>query len=70
MLPGMIKPPFAVGNRLIAALDVPDRAAADTFVLRLGGVPSWIKIGLELSSSCSAPRALRSCAITLAPGTR
>ncbi len=39
---------FSVGNRLIAALDVPDGAAADALVARLGGVPSWIKIGLEL----------------------
>ena len=37
-----------VGNRLIAALDVPDRTAADALVARLGGVPSWVKIGLEL----------------------
>lgn len=37
-----------VGNRLIAALDVPDRSAADAFVARLDGVPSWVKIGLEL----------------------
>ena len=39
---------FTPGNRLIAALDVASRAEADTFVARLGGVPSWIKIGLEL----------------------
>lgn len=37
-----------VGNRLIAALDTPTRADADALVERLGGVPSWIKIGLEL----------------------
>lgn len=37
-----------VGNRLIAALDAPTRAEADALVARLGGVPSWIKIGLEL----------------------
>ena len=37
-----------VGNRLIAALDVPDRAEADALVARLDGVPSWVKIGLEL----------------------
>jgi orotidine-5'-phosphate decarboxylase len=37
-----------VGNRLIAALDTPTRGEADAFVERLGGVPSWIKIGLEL----------------------
>jgi orotidine-5'-phosphate decarboxylase len=37
-----------VGNRLIAAIDAPDRAAADAFVGKLGGVPSWLKLGLEL----------------------
>jgi orotidine-5'-phosphate decarboxylase len=39
---------FSVGNRLIAALDAPNRNAADALVERLGGVPSWVKIGLEL----------------------
>jgi orotidine-5'-phosphate decarboxylase len=39
---------FSVGNRLIAALDTPNRAAADTLVGQLDGVPSWVKIGLEL----------------------
>jgi len=39
---------FSVGNRLIAALDTPSRGDADTLVTRLGGVPSWVKIGLEL----------------------
>jgi len=39
---------FSVGNRLIAAIDTPTRDAADTLVTRLAGVPSWIKIGLEL----------------------
>jgi orotidine-5'-phosphate decarboxylase len=39
---------FSIGNRLIAALDVPARADADAFIARLGGVPSWVKIGLEL----------------------
>ena len=39
---------FTVGNRLIAAIDAPDRATADALVARLGGVPSWIKLGLEL----------------------
>jgi orotidine-5'-phosphate decarboxylase len=39
---------FSVGNRLIAALDTPNRADADAFVARLGGVPGWVKIGLEL----------------------
>lgn len=37
-----------LGNRLIAALDAPSRADADALVDRLGGVPSWLKIGLEL----------------------
>nr|HEX4318883.1 orotidine-5'-phosphate decarboxylase [Kofleriaceae bacterium] len=41
-----------VGNRLIAALDVPARADADALVARLGGVPSWLKIGLELFGAC------------------
>jgi orotidine-5'-phosphate decarboxylase len=39
---------FSVGNRLIAALDTPTRDEADALVNRLGGVPSWVKIGLEL----------------------
>jgi orotidine-5'-phosphate decarboxylase len=39
---------FSVGNRLIAALDAPTRDEADALVTRLGGVPSWVKIGLEL----------------------
>lgn len=37
-----------VGNRLIAALDAPSRAEADALVGKLGGVPSWLKLGLEL----------------------
>lgn len=39
---------FSVGNRLIAALDAPTRTDADALVERLGGVPSWVKLGLEL----------------------
>ena len=39
---------FSVGNRLIAALDAPTRREADALVARLGGAPSWVKIGLEL----------------------
>ena len=39
---------LTAGNRLIAALDAPNRADADALVERLGGVPSWVKIGLEL----------------------
>ena len=42
---------FALGNRLIAALDVPTRADADKFVESLRGEPSWVKIGLELFSA-------------------
>jgi orotidine-5'-phosphate decarboxylase len=41
-------PAFSVGNRLIAALDAPTRRDADALIERLGGVPSWIKVGLEL----------------------
>ena len=36
------------GNRLIAALDVPSRGEAEQLIVRLGGVPSWVKVGLEL----------------------
>ena len=39
---------FDPGNRLIAALDVEDRAGADALAARLGGAASWLKIGLEL----------------------
>jgi orotidine-5'-phosphate decarboxylase len=39
---------FDPGNRLIAALDAPNRGEADALVARLAGVPSWCKIGLEL----------------------
>jgi orotidine-5'-phosphate decarboxylase len=39
---------FDPGNRLIAAIDAPGRAEANDFVDRLGGAPSWIKLGLEL----------------------
>jgi orotidine-5'-phosphate decarboxylase len=39
---------FDPGNRLIAALDTPSRSDADALVARLAGVPSWLKIGLEL----------------------
>jgi orotidine-5'-phosphate decarboxylase len=33
---------------LIAALDAPSRSDADKLVEKLDGVPSWVKIGLEL----------------------
>jgi orotidine-5'-phosphate decarboxylase len=36
------------GNRLIAALDAPNRAEADALMVRLSGVPAWVKLGLEL----------------------
>lgn len=36
------------GNRLIAALDVSTKDQADELLAKLGGVPSWVKIGLEL----------------------
>jgi orotidine-5'-phosphate decarboxylase len=39
---------FHAGNRLIAAIDAPDRAEAEALVAKLGGVPSWLKLGLEL----------------------
>lgn len=40
--------PFDPGNRLIAAIDAPGRSEADELVTRLAGVPSWVKLGLEL----------------------
>jgi orotidine-5'-phosphate decarboxylase len=43
---------FDVGNRLIAALDVPTRDDADALLDRLERVPSWVKIGLELFGAC------------------
>src|SRR5678816_2607485 len=39
---------FSPGNRLIAAIDTPSRADADALVDKLAGVPSWVKVGLEL----------------------
>jgi orotidine-5'-phosphate decarboxylase len=39
---------FDPGNRLIAALDVPGRNEAHALIARLGRVPSWVKVGLEL----------------------
>src|SRR3569832_1808902 len=39
---------FDPGNRLLAAIDTPGRAEADQLIEQLGGVPSWIKLGLEL----------------------
>jgi len=60
---------FSVGNRLIAALDVPNRKAAEVLVDKLGRVPSWVKIGLELfcaeGPSLVADFAARSLAVML-----
>ncbi len=39
------------GNRLIVALDVSTRAQVEELLARLRGVPSWVKIGLELFTS-------------------
>lgn len=39
------------GNRLIAALDVSTREQVDDLLAKLQGVPSWVKIGLELFTS-------------------
>lgn len=39
---------FDPGNRLIAAIDTPGRVEADQLIEQLAGVPSWIKLGLEL----------------------
>jgi orotidine-5'-phosphate decarboxylase len=35
-------------DRLAVALDVPDLAAADALIARLGAVPGWLKIGFQL----------------------
>ena len=42
------RPALEPGSRLIAAVDVPDRASADALVARLGASVDWLKIGLEL----------------------
>jgi orotidine-5'-phosphate decarboxylase len=39
---------FEPGNRLISAIDVPSAVLARALIERLDGVPSFIKIGLEL----------------------
>ncbi len=39
------------GNRLIVALDVSTRDQVEALLARLAGVPSWVKIGLELFTS-------------------
>lgn len=39
---------FDPGNRLIAAIDVPDRARAETLAERIGDAASFYKLGLEL----------------------
>jgi orotidine-5'-phosphate decarboxylase len=43
---------FEPGNRIVVALDVPQRRDADTLVQRVGGAASWVKVGLQLF--CSA----------------
>lgn len=52
------------GNRLIASLDVPSAAEADALIARLAGVPSWIKLGLELFCA-EGPAFVARCAATL-----
>jgi orotidine-5'-phosphate decarboxylase len=54
---------FDPGNRLIAALDVPDRRAAEALVARLGGAADWLKVGLELFCA-EGPDLVRSLAAT------
>ena len=44
----MNAPAFDPGNRLIAALDVEDRASAVALASRLAGAASLLKVGLEL----------------------
>ncbi len=39
---------FDPGNRVIAALDVPDLVAATVLATRIGDGASWVKVGLEL----------------------
>ncbi len=39
---------FDPGNRVIAALDVPDATAAAALAARIGDGASWVKVGLEL----------------------
>jgi orotidine-5'-phosphate decarboxylase len=39
---------FDPGNRVIAALDVPDTAAAIALASRIGDGAGWVKVGLEL----------------------
>lgn len=39
---------FDPGNRLIAALDVAGQVEAHKLLARLRGVPTWVKVGLEL----------------------
>jgi orotidine-5'-phosphate decarboxylase len=41
-------PVFDPGNRVIAALDVADLAAANDLAARIGDGASWVKVGLEL----------------------
>jgi orotidine-5'-phosphate decarboxylase len=39
------------GNRLIVALDVSSREQVSELLAQLAGIPSWVKIGLELFTS-------------------
>jgi orotidine-5'-phosphate decarboxylase len=43
--------PVQAGNRLIVALDVSTRPQVEDMLARLAGVPSWVKVGLELFTS-------------------
>ncbi len=51
---------FDPGNRLIVALDVPDRDAATSLIDTLAGEASWLKIGLELFIA-AGPEFVREC---------
>jgi orotidine-5'-phosphate decarboxylase len=46
---------FDPGNRVIAALDVPDSTAAVTLATRIGDAAGWVKVGLELFCADGPP---------------
>jgi orotidine-5'-phosphate decarboxylase len=46
---------FDPGNRVIAALDVPDSTAAVTLATRIGDACGWVKVGLELFCADGPP---------------
>jgi orotidine-5'-phosphate decarboxylase len=48
-------------DRLAVPLDVPSLAAADELLRRLGGVPGWLKVGLELYTA-AGPAAVEAAA--------